>query len=106
MEVFRRTCTPSLPRPSLQVRVAVQEAAKLGDISAGLAAYDAATARSIPIIGNVYDILMYLCAGGDDWDTGFRQQLAALPSVPHKTPKGEGSTALRWPGPGGGGGVN
>ena len=83
----------SLLRPSLQVRIAVQEAAKLGDIGAGLAAYDAATARGVPIISNVYDILMYLCAGGDDWDTGFRQRLVALPPVPHKTHKGEGSTA-------------
>ena len=74
----------------------MQEAAKLGDISAGLAAYDAATARSIPIISNVYDILMYLCAGGDDWDTDFRRRLVALPSLPHKTHKGEGSTAIHW----------
>ena len=78
----------------------MQEAAKLGDISAGLAAYDVATARSIPIISNVYDILMYLCAGGDDWDADFRQRLVALPSVPHKTHNGEGSTAICWQGRG------
>ena len=61
--------------PELQLIVDIQAAAKTKQPSIGLAAYNKAIADGTQINPDLYSTLLYLCAGGDDWELPLRQQL-------------------------------
>ena len=61
--------------PHIRLLVAVQKAAKANDPAAGIAAYKEAQASGTAIKPDLYSTLLYLCAGGDEWESPLRQQL-------------------------------
>ena len=61
--------------PELQLIVDIQAAAKTKQPSIGLAAYNKAVADGTQINPDLYSTLLYLCAGGDDWELPLRRQL-------------------------------
>jgi proteinaceous RNase P len=62
------------PPPDVALRLAVHTAAKAQDPAAALAAFDAAVSGPSPPVpdppADVCNTVLYLCAGGDEWDAG------------------------------------
>ena len=58
---------PKKMTPEIEVRVAIQNAARDNDPKAALAAYDRAKAESIPLKEDVLHNLLFVCSGGNTW---------------------------------------
>ena len=54
--------------PEIEVRLAIQMAAREGSVDTGLAAYDRAKEQGLRLSLDSYATLLFLCSGGDDWE--------------------------------------
>lgn len=60
--------------PEVEIRLAIQMAARKGNISEALEAYDRAKADKIKVTIDSFASILYLCSGGDEWEDILREQ--------------------------------
>lgn len=63
--------------PDMQARLAIQMAAKSGDIAAALAVYDECKREGVRVAADSYSSLLYMCSLGEEWEAAVPR---ALPS--------------------------
>lgn len=87
--------------PEIEARLAIQAAAREGDVDKALRTYDTAAAAGTKLSLDSYASILYLCSGGDDWESALQHAPADPGAVPEAQAPAEGSAAPASPsGPG------
>lgn len=94
--------------PSFRVKLSIREAAKCQSWATALEAYQEARAQGIPLGADSYDVLLFLCSGGETWDAALQAGMrarsgsgtgdgAALHSAPPSGPDAAAPAAAQPP---------
>lgn len=59
--------------PEILARMAIHQAAKENDLAGALSAFDRAKAEGVRLNTDLYVSLLYLCSGGDGWETSVQR---------------------------------